>query len=275
MQGDVEALREDLQHASGIAGPRRGENPAGVTTYSQLALLNESDTAKREPIYLERKRAIAQLIEDTVYDIRTYWGPDKMVALAGDNDELEAFNFNATKIPTFYIVKIGQGTAKPRSQAAELQKITDIWNAAALATAVQQNPNAWVQWYKDSFEAGSALELPASEVEDPGEKAEYENHFLQQGVPMPIAYYDIHAIHLPKHRRAQDAAMFTQQMQLWQLIEDHCQLHINAAQAQAEAQMQMAAPPGPAAVGPGGGVTPGAASPPKAPGVPSPPARTP
>jgi hypothetical protein len=107
MQGDIEALREDLAHASGIAGPRRGENPPGVTTYAQLSLLNEADTAKREPIYLERKRAISQLVEDTVYDIRSYWGREKQIALAGDDDRLEAITFDATKTPTFFIVQIG------------------------------------------------------------------------------------------------------------------------------------------------------------------------
>src|SRR4029077_20922487 len=132
-----------------------------------------------------------------------------------------------------------------------LQKVTDIWNAAVLSAAVQQSPGAWIQWYKDSFESGEALELPNSQVEDPGEKAEYENHYLQQGTAMPIAYYDVHAVHLPIHRRLQDMAMFGQDMQTWQLVEQHCQLHIQAAQAQAEAQLQMqAAQP---AVGGGGG----------------------
>jgi hypothetical protein len=271
MQGDIEALRGDLAHASGIAGPRRGENPPGVTTYAQLSLLNEADTAKREPIYLERKRAISQLIEDSVYDIRTYWGREKQIALAGDDDRLEATIFDATKTPTFFIVQIGKGVAKPRSPAAELQKVTDIWNAAVLSAAVQSSPAAWIQWYKDSFESGEALELPNSQVEDPGEKAEYENHYLGQGVPMPIAYYDVHAVHLPRHRRLQDAAMFEQDMQLWQLVEQHCQLHIQAAQAQAEAQMQ-APQPAPGLGAPGGA---GAPSPPRSPGVASPPARPP
>src|SRR5438034_672911 len=39
MQADVEAMREDLAHASGINGPRRGENPQNVSTYSQLSLI--------------------------------------------------------------------------------------------------------------------------------------------------------------------------------------------------------------------------------------------
>jgi hypothetical protein len=271
MQADVEAMREDLVHASGINGPRRGENPQNVTTYSQLSLINELDANKREQIYLERRRGIAQLVEDSVYDIRTYWGQAKQIALAGDDDRLEPFIFNATRIPTFFIVKIGKGPAKPRSQAAEIQKITDIWTAALNAQAAMQNPGVWVRWYKDSLDAGEPLELPAEGVEDPGEKASLENHYMLQGVPMPIAYYDVHAAHLARHRLAQDQAMFAQDMQTWQIVENHCQLHMNAAQAQAEAQLmtqsaQASAPGRPLAPGPGAAPGPGQASPPAAPG---------
>jgi hypothetical protein len=241
MRENVESLREDAVHASGINGPRRGENPSPVTTYSQLALINELDTGKREPIYLARKRAIKQLIEDSVYDIRTYWGQAKHVALAGDDDQLEASVFDATKIPAFFIVRIGTGDAKPRSQAAELAKVTDIWNAALASTAVASNPAQWVRWYKESLEHGEALELPQEMIEDPAEKAELENHYLAAGTPMPIAYYDIHAVHLPRHRRRQDQALFMQDMRTWQTIEQHCQLHMQAAQAQAQAQMQLQA----------------------------------
>jgi len=284
MQSDVEAMHEDLVHASGINGPRRGENPQNVTTYSQLSLINELDANKREQIYLERRRSIGQLVEDSVYDIRTYWGPAKQIALAGDDERLDAFFFNSTQIPPFFIVKIGVGSAKPRSQASEIQKITDIWTASLNAQAAMQNPGVWVRWYKESLDAGQALELPAESVEDPAEKAELENHYLQQGVPMPIAYYDIHEAHLARHRFAQDNAMFSQDMQTWQLVEQHCQLHINAQQQQAEqAALQQATqsamlPPGGAGRPPPGGrgpqaPGPGQASPPAPPG-PVTPART-
>ncbi len=114
------------------------------------------------------------------------------------------------------------------------------------------------------------MELPAEQVEDPGEKASLENHYMIQGVPMPIAYYDIHAAHLSHHRLAQDQAMFAQDMATWQIIEKHCQLHMSAMQAQAEAQMGQLGPgpPGPPGTGPGAapGPAPGQASPPRQPG---------
>lgn len=248
MQADVEALREDLEHATGLRGPRLGENPAGVTTYSQLALINEQETTKRNPTRADRQRAITQLIEDSVYDMRTYWGPERQLLLAGDNDQAEATEFNATKIPPFFIVSAGKGTPAPRTQAAKIQLVTDIANFSI--TAMQPVP---LKWFKESLEAGEPLELPQQEVEDPADKAELENHLMNQGQPMPIAYYDPAQIHLPIHRRAQDDAMFARNTELWQRIEAHCQLHINAAlaqqqavmdqQAQAQAQQQLTAGP--------------------------------
>src|SRR4029077_16958937 len=103
------------------------------------------------------------------------------------------------------------------------------------------------------------------QVEDPGEKASLENHYMIQGVPMPIAYYDIHAAHLSHHRLPQDQPMLAQHMPTWPTIEKHCQLHMNAMQAQAEAQMGQLGP-GPPGPGAAPSPAPGQASPPRQPG---------
>lgn len=237
MQQDVEELRLDLDHATGISGAQRGENPPGVTTYSQLALLHESDQTKRDPIRQARRRSVAQLVEDSIYDMRQYWGPQKQVMLAGDEDHAEAEIFNATKIPPFFIVDVAKGAPKPRTQGAKLQLITDIANYS-----VQAAQPVTTKWFKESLEAGEPLELPQEDVEDPADKASLENHLMvTTRQVMPIAYYDLHQIHLPIHRRQQDDAMFSNDMELWQIIDQHCQLHVNAAQAQQQAVMDQQA----------------------------------
>src|SRR5262249_6769878 len=150
--------------------------PAGVDTYAQLALINENDQAKREGILTARKRSIAKLVEASVYDIRTYWGPQRQIMVAGDEGGIDASVFDATKIPAFYIVKVAKGAARPRSQAAEIQKISDI--ASYSVQAQQPLP---VKWYYDSLAAGQALELPEEPTNDQADKAELENHLLLQG----------------------------------------------------------------------------------------------
>ena len=180
MQSDVEAMREDLEHATGIKSARLGENPASVQNYSQLALINENDQVKRETIMTDHKQAIAKLVKASVYNIRTYWGPQRQIMLAGDDDQVASEVFDATKIPAFFIVKVPKGSAKPRSQAAELKKIEDLYQAAIAAG--QPLP---IRWYYESLEAGQALALPESQSDEQVEKAELENHQLLQGPRRP------------------------------------------------------------------------------------------
>jgi hypothetical protein len=259
MQQDVEAIREDIEHATGIKGPRLGENPTAVTTYSQLALINESEQVKRDQIHRERRLAIATLVEDSVYDIRTYWGPQKQIMLAGDENRMEAEIFNATRIPDFYIVAIAAGAAKPRSQAAKLKMVEDIWLAALNSGAVAVNPAAWVGWFKDSLEAGEPLDLPETDQsDDQTDKAELENHAMLQGQMAPVAYYDRVDIHIPIHRSAQDQAMLAGDEQTWQLVEQHVQLHLQAAQ---QNSAQIPPPALPPAAGGGQSAQPGQPSP--------------
>jgi hypothetical protein len=178
---DIEAMRESLEHASGIRSAAMGENPSGVNTYAQLNLMFEADQTKRLPMMRERRDAITRLVEDSVFDIRTYWGDRKQIMLAGDDQRAQAEQFNATRIPTWFIVHEAKGAAKPRSQAAELTKVEQLYNAAVEAQLVQANPQAWIDWYKESLDSGEALPLPHMEADDQTKKAQLENHALLTG----------------------------------------------------------------------------------------------
>jgi hypothetical protein len=240
-QRDIEALREDVEHATGIKGPRLGENPAAVTTYSQLSLINESEQVKREPILTGRKNAIAQLVEDSVYDIRTYWGPDKQIMLAGDDDRIDAEVFDATRIPPFFIVTTAKGSSKPRTQAAKLKLIEDV--AAYGLNSRQPVPLAW---FKDSLEAGEPLQLPEQAADDQADKAELENHLMLQGHDVQVTYYDPPNVHIPLHRAAQIQAEMTGDDNAWQTLERHVQMHLQVvAQQAAKAQALQAGGPAP------------------------------
>lgn len=259
MYRDIDMLRVDLEHATGLRGPRLGENPTGVTTYAQLALLNENDQVKRGPIREEHQLAINLLVEATIYDIKRYWGEERMIPLAGEEGRIELQSFNGANIPSFYMVEHAKGGSKPRSQGAELQKVQDLWMAAANSGAVQGAPTAWVSWYKDSLEAGQALDLPEPSPDVHLEKAKLENHVMLQGQQVPVQYYDPHALHIPIHREAQIEAEYVGDQGTWQLIEQHISEHMAAEMAN---QMQLTqmnpeqppeGPPNAQAQGPGPG----------------------
>lgn len=237
---DVADAREDLERATGIRGPRLGENPTNVTTYAQLALLTENDQVKRAEIHKERKRGIARLIEAAVHDVRLYWGEERQLALAGDDDQLEATTFNATKIPPYFVVKNARGASKPRSQAAELKKVEELWGAALASGAVAFDPQGWVEWFRDSLQAGQALDLPEGGNSYHADKAELENSMIQSGQVPPVLYYDLHALHIPIHREQQIEADLAQNIELWSAFEEHIQAHVLEQQRTAQIMAGMA-----------------------------------
>jgi len=226
MYHDIQEMRGDIEHATGIRGPRLGENPTNVTTYSQLALLNENDQVKRSMILREHKLSIAKLVEASVYDIRTYWGPERTIALASDEEEVQAVNFDAQKVPPFFIVKVAKGSAKPRSQAAELKKVEDLWNGIIATGAFMLNPHDWVEWLKDSLDQGQALDLPEGGVDEHADQAELENSLLISGQDPSVQYYQPSHIHIPIHRRVQIQASLNGDMALWTRTENHVQKHV-------------------------------------------------
>jgi hypothetical protein len=267
---DVEDIREDIEHATGIRGPRLGENPGNVNTYSQLALLSENERTKRQPILRSRQRSIQRLVEDSIYDMRTYWGPNKQILLAGDDDQAQAEIFNAAKIPTFFVVKVATGASKPRTQAAELKLVEDVW--AASIAAAQPIP---LSWLKGSLEAGQALELPTGQTDPHIQKAEIENHLMRQGfggagVDVPVDYFDPPLVHIPSHRNAQIQAQLSGDQMTFERQERHIQLHLQAAQANAAqvAALQPAPPQLPG--GPPGQPAPPSPGPPPPGGPPGP-----
>ena len=238
IQQRAEEITNDLERAAGIRAASLGENPANVDTYAALAKLSEADQVKRNRIRTERKLSICQLVEDSVYDIKTYWGPDKHLMLSGDEGKIEATTFDATKIPVFYIVQPAKGTVKPRSQAAELQKVEDLWHAALNAGAVPMRPDVWLKWYADSLAAGEALDLPESPGDVHAEKAERENHQLLSGdgdAPQ-VSEYDPIEVHVPIHRKAQIEAEQAGDAGAWDRASEHIQDHEDAEAEKIRAQ---------------------------------------
>lgn len=250
MYRDIEEMALDLQHASTINEARLGENPENVDTYAALALLNENDQVKRAAIYQEHQLARDRLVEDTVHDIVHWWGAEKKILVGGGDDdgELRQKMLDATRFRgVFYLVKSARGAAKPRSQAGELKKIDDLWRAAVESGAVAANPQQWVQWYKESLEAGQAQDLPGEQGDAHAEKAELENHVMQLGNDVAPAYYDPPGIHVPVHRAAQIDAEMAGDVETAERIELHLQAHQQIALQQAAEN----APPGqPAAPAP-------------------------
>jgi hypothetical protein len=165
--------------------------------------------------------------------------------MVSDEDQAEAMAFNATSIPPFFIVKIAKGATQPRSQAAELKKIEDIWAAVIGTTAFMSSPHDWVQWLKDSLEAGEAIDLPEGGTDAHADKAELENALLSAGEEPPVQYYDPPEIHIQIHRQGQIDAELMKDVEQWVRYETHIQAHVLQAQMTARLLAPMAPEPQP------------------------------
>lgn len=232
MVKDVAAADADLAHATGVYGPSRGENPPSIDTYSQLALIAENDQTKREPIYKEHKSALQQLVEDSTSLLVTYWPEEKKILVTQDDENrVSSEVFRKSEVPPFFVVKVAKGAAKPRSQGAMLQLVTDL-KTAGVEAQVFMGPE-WMAWYRDSLEAGQPLDFPEVPGSMQEKVAELENHSLLAGQAINPAYWDIAPVHIPMHRTAQDQARVSGDMLAVSVIEEHIQAHlVAAAQAQ-------------------------------------------
>lgn len=231
MARENEQINEDIEAATGIHAGTLGDNPTAVDTYSQLVLLTQKDLTKLARVRSGFISGTKRLSEDTVFLMKRYWPPDKMVAILGEEEGPQLFAFNAAQIPEFYLCEIPEGNARPHDPGAELLKIQEI-----VQYCLEINQPLSPEWVHASKEAGRALPLPDRPSDDHMEAARWENGFLAQGKPVAAEYYDNPEIHIPEHRSLQIKARIAGDAKVMQLVEDHIQEHLLLAQANA---MQM------------------------------------
>ena len=225
MQQNIDANRTNLERAV-LPDVSLGQNPPSVTTYSQLALLREQATRRLESLLGQHRETIAALCEDSVCDIRRYWGPQKLIQVAGTEGVLRAQVFNASEWPDYTKFTFATGSALPRSQGAQLQLIQDVFSAAVTAGVTMGNPGGWISWFHDSLQAGKTLDLPIPPGDPDQRKAQYENQLMMSGQAAQVDYFDNAMTHVPEHRLMQMEARMTNQPQLYSLVEQHIQQHL-------------------------------------------------
>ena len=246
MEQDVASIYVDLEKALGMRDISLGAHPQGVSAYAALALMGENDQTKMDPIVQGFKLSVRRIVENTLWDVRRYWPPDKQIALAGNDGLLDAVTFNASKLPDFFQVEIAKGASKPRSQGAQIQMIYDLFQQGA-ATGQPLT----IDWLYESLQAGKPQPLPDEPMNVHRKKAEVENQEMMAGQQIGVAYYDPPEVHIPIHRDQQVQAELTGNLQSAQLIEAHIRMHLQAQAMVAQEQAQAASPTGPLPPGPG------------------------
>jgi hypothetical protein len=244
MYDAVRARREDLARAV-MPEAAMGENPTNVTTYSQLALLHSQAAKRLNAIVRQNQATVICLTEDSIWDIKTKWGPEKQILLSGNQDGLQAQVFNASQWPDYYKIGFASGPALPKGQDAQVKLIEDMWNAAVQSGAAVRDADRWLKWRKDSMEAGKMLALPSPPVDAQVEKAQYENEIIFQNPDPQLAahlvdYFDNHSMHITIARALQGSVRLMGRNDVFVALELHCKEH--ERQAMLTAQQSIGTP---------------------------------
>lgn len=223
-------ILSDAQHASTLSALRLGDNPQNVGTYSQLALIQEQEAAKRSSIRADHQDQRAALAELTLLDIRRYWRPGKKLVVQGEQNRVQAVEFDLSMVPDSCVVSVAKGESKPRGQAAQIQLVSDMFAAAERIGLTGLDPHRWLRWLHESYDAGETLPFPAPESDAQDKVAEFENFLmLDQGDDPVPSEYDLNPVHIPIHRKAQDKARAAGDTVGYMRIQRHIDLSIQTA----------------------------------------------
>lgn len=235
----------DLDRIMGLGGASQGQPLPGIAAYSAYAFLAERDARRIGPVIKALRLNLAELWKITTYAIRETWPVNKEIVISGEEHMMDAFIFNASKLPPDVYVKVGTGAPLPSNQAAEVQKIFDIFDRSIASGQVLP-----LDWLYQSLTNGKAQPLPKREQQVQLDKAKYENMLLARGIPVPVAPYDNDELHVQEHRNAEAS---------YQLIPgmDHAlanlEIHIAAHMQSAEQKSQQLIGSGPGDVAAQGG----------------------
>ena len=197
MAQDIAMHDNDMDRVMGVGQVTMGSQSGGASAYSAMALLAEQDDKRVGQILKQIRTNVQWLVKYTLEDIRTYWPTDKQIVLAGQDGQMDSFVFNASKLPSDVYVRVGTGAPAPRNQAAEIQKIMDIYDRCI--SGGQALPREWLY---DSLEAGKALPMPVSGAEIQRQLADLENMMIGKGGVVHVGQYDDHEMHMAEHKEA-------------------------------------------------------------------------
>ena len=194
MAQDIAMHDSDLDKVMGVGQVTLGNSPGAGSPYSGMALLAEQDDKRIGQIMKQNRINVAWLAKFTLDDMRTYWPTDKMIVLSGETGVTDAFIFNASKMPSDVYVSVGTGAPAPRNQAAEIQKVFDIYDRCIAGG--QALPREWLY---NSIKAGKPLPLPDTPGDVQRQLADLENMMLGKGAAVHVNETDDHAIHKEEH----------------------------------------------------------------------------
>lgn len=225
IEQEVQISDRDMDHIAGLGSPVGTTAPPGTTAYAAFALFAEQEDRRLGPVLKFARATLRELTKVSLEAIRAYWLPQKHIPFTGDDGLMDEFIFNSSNMPQAGLVKIGTGAPLPQSQAAEVQKIFDLFDRSISSGAPLP-----LDWLFDSLQAGKAQPIPKREGQVQQDKAELENMLLLRGQFAQPAPYDNDELHVQIHTQAEAALALIPNMQGALLaIQQHKMMHLEQA----------------------------------------------
>lgn len=234
IQDQVEMNDNDARQVTGTGDASLSQPAPNVSAYAYFAAMIEQDDRRVGPIKKADRSEIVMASKFSLALMRKYWGPDKMVAIAGQDGLMDSMIFDATKLPDCYFVDFPESAPLPQSQAAVAQMIIDVFDRG-----ISSGQTLPLDWLVDSYLGGKMEPLPKREMQVQQQTAEYENLLLAQGQVqlVQVKPFDNDQLHVQYHRAAQQAyAMIPGYEQTVQALEAHIQQHLASAEQKAMQQ---------------------------------------
>jgi hypothetical protein len=126
MVNEVQQLRTEFDDIAGQHGISNGETPAGVTSGTAIAYLNEQDESSLSSQVSGIENAMEKLGTHYLKYVVEYWQDDRVIRIAGKNNAYESIHWKKSAAQGNTDVRVQTGSALPHSKAAKQALIMEM-----------------------------------------------------------------------------------------------------------------------------------------------------
>lgn len=222
----------------------QGNNPKGVTNYSQLQLLQEQSFATLSPQIHRWEKFLEEGETKKIKLIAMkYREPrpefiNKLKVMSKDISDVEIANFIGSDLRDNCSVRIEAGSTTPRSNQAKTQQLMELAQTGVLGDVINNPVN------KQKFLEKLGVTGFDSDFESDVKRANWENEMLDNGMfdGVAILPQENHQIHMQIHmNRMKEPAFMALDPSIQQMFLQHVQQHEAIMQQQMIQQAQQQA----------------------------------
>ncbi len=238
---EIDRIEASIQEISGQHEVSSAQVPAGVTAASAINLLQEADDTRLGPAITAMEAQLGAFGSKVVRLVARYYTDQRTIALAGENQAWDIFDFRGLMLRDHHHVEVQAGSTMPRSQAAK-QAAMESLLTTFLQNGVPLKPKDLAKYLRD-YQVGGLDRLVAQFTEDE-QQVNRENRQLSLGAQLPLNDFDDDEAHIDGHTEYQKGWRYQQLPPPTRMTFDaHVAAHRQRVASVQAAQQQLAQAP--------------------------------